>query len=454
MRILLSHLLIVASLGQCSAADFFSSPADRALADAEAGLRATKHDYDDSRLRTFASAMLSIYGSPNIFSPTDASALHVFDGAAINYNFPADILLALAERDSGFNPLARSIERGSLRRGIIKLTDDDVDREGVNPYLPDQAIYAAAKKLRGYLDGGMSIQDAIRAHFVGPVHAKWGADADDYVSDIMARAQRFAETYYGVQHTSQSEAPLVGSEIGAQMSGAGSQLPGKLPVQRMQKSQQSAVPASFAGTGFFVSQTGDVVTNSHVVENCSSISVKSDGGAVASATVIARDEAADLALLRIDTRRSAVARLRISIRLGESVAAFGYPHTGILASSGNFTLGNVTATSGLRDDNSRMQISAPVQHGNSGGPLMDAAGNVVGVVSSKLNAVKMAALEGDLPQNVNFAIKASVLATFLDVNRVAYARVADIAIPLAAPELADAARSISAFIVCAQKSMD
>ncbi|MGI8568125.1 MAG: S1 family peptidase, partial [Methylocella sp.] len=69
------------------------------------------------------------------------------------------------------------------------------------------------------------------------------------------------------------------------------------------------------------------------------------------------------------------------------VAAFGFPLAGLLATSGNFTLGNVTAVAGLGDDTRILQISAPVQPGSSGGPLLDYSGNVVGVVEGKLNAI-------------------------------------------------------------------
>ena len=103
-------------------------------------------------------------------------------------------------------------------------------------------------------------------------------------------------------------------------------------------------------------------------------------------------------------------------RIGESVYAYGYPMNGLLATSGNFTIGNVTATAGLGDDTGHIQISAPVQPGNSGGPLLDRFGNVVGVIQSKLNALKVASVTSDLPQNVNFAIKATVVLNFLDAN--------------------------------------
>ncbi|MFV3492931.1 trypsin-like peptidase domain-containing protein, partial [Mycobacterium tuberculosis] len=92
----------------------------------------------------------------------------------------------------------------------------------------------------------------------------------------------------------------------------------------------------------------------------------------------------DLAVLKVAGPAERSLPLRPSIRLGEGIAAFGFPHSDLLATTGNFTLGNVTALAGLRDDSRYLQISAPVQSGNSGGPLLDGSGNVVGVVTAKL----------------------------------------------------------------------
>ena len=79
----------------------------------------------------------------------------------------------------------------------------------------------------------------------------------------------------------------------------------------------------------------------------------------------------------------------------------------------NLSVGNVSALAGLGDDSRYLQISAPVQPGNSGGPLLDASGHLVGIVTAKLDA-RVARFTGDVPQNVNFALKAEVARTFLD----------------------------------------
>ena len=120
---------------------------------------------------------------------------------------------------------------------------------------------------------------------------------------------------------------------------------------------------------------------------------------------------------------------------------------GLLATNGNFTRGNVTATAGLRDDSSKLQISAPVQPGNSGGPLVDESGNVVGVVASKLNVLRVAIATNDFPQNVNFAIKASVAQTFLETNGASF-DVGTVGESLKPADLAERAQRFSAIIEC------
>jgi S1-C subfamily serine protease len=107
----------------------------------------------------------------------------------------------------------------------------------------------------------------------------------------------------------------------------------------------------------------------------------------------------------------------------------------------------VTALAGIGDDSRFLKISTPVQPGNSGGPLLDENGNVVGVVTSKLNAIKTVVAIGDVPQNVNFAMKAGALSTFLESTRVEVPA-ASHASPLSPPDLADVASSISVFVRC------
>ena len=205
-----------------------------------------------------------------------------------------------------------------------------------------------------------------------------------------------------------------------------------------------------SGTGFFVNSDGLVLTNAHVVSECKTIQVTTDGKSSSETQILAKDAVNDLAVLKTTLKPLRVASFRTGIRLGEQVEAFGYPLTQVLSSSGNFTIGNVTALAGIADDSRYLQVSAPVQPGNSGGPLLDQYGNLVGVVSAKLNALQiMLATNGDVPQNVNFVIKANAATNFLESNRIAITQ-GNLTVQVAAPDLADQAREMSTFIVCNQ----
>ena len=174
------------------------------------------------------------------------------------------------------------------------------------------------------------------------------------------------------------------------------------------------------GTAFSVAPQL-LVTNHHVITGCSKLSVVTPEGRRA-ASVVSAEASIDLALLRVFGMRGAIANLRTprSVALGETVSVFGFPLAGTLSSSGNFTGGLVSSLQGLRNAAGEIQITAPVQPGNSGGPVLDASGLVVGVVQSKLDAVRAAALTGDMPQNVNFAVSLDVLADFLEMNQVPF----------------------------------
>lgn len=169
------------------------------------------------------------------------------------------------------------------------------------------------------------------------------------------------------------------------------------------------------GSGFIVSTDGNVVTNDHVVRSCKEVRVRRLDESESAARIVATSRDDDLALLKADLTAKAVATFRSgkAIRQGDAVVAFGFPLSGILASSGNLTQGNITALAGVRDDERYLQISTPIQPGNSGGPLLDMNARIVGVTSASLRMPKSGRAAGPTPQNVNFAIKGSVAADFL-----------------------------------------
>jgi uncharacterized protein len=108
------------------------------------------------------------------------------------------------------------------------------------------------------------------------------------------------------------------------------------------------------------------------------------------------------------------------IRAGDDIVTVGFPFGSVLGSDLKVTKGNISSMTGISNDTSMFQFSAPVQPGNSGGPLLDAGGNVVGVVTAKLNDLGTLKATGSLPQNVNFAIKNQIVQIFLDSHGIEY----------------------------------
>ena len=178
---------------------------------------------------------------------------------------------------------------------------------------------------------------------------------------------------------------------------------------------------SGSGTGFFINKSGYILTAYHVIEDCRVLR-RRRGETVEELALIAKDPRNDLAVLKQATNHTAPASFRGagSARPGESVVVVGFPYYRALSSQAIVTTGTISSVSSLGDDTRFLQITAPVQSGNSGGPLLDQSGNVVGVVLSKLDALKVAELTGDIPQNVNFAIKSSVAETFLQSHGIQY----------------------------------
>jgi trypsin-like peptidase len=205
-----------------------------------------------------------------------------------------------------------------------------------------------------------------------------------------------------------------------------------------------------SGSGIAIGTGGEVLTNSHVIEGCANITAQL-ADKIEAATVLARDDRNDLAVIRTKSviGTAAIFREGASVRPGDTVVAMGYPLSGLLATTANVSVGTVSALAGLNDDSRYLQISAPVQPGNSGGPLLDTSGHLVGIVTAKLNAVRVARFTGDVPQNVNFAIKADIAKTFLDSRNIKYQSArSDQQMPPA--DIADIGRPFTVYLECSR----
>ncbi|WFU81154.1 trypsin-like peptidase domain-containing protein [Bradyrhizobium sp. CIAT3101] len=204
------------------------------------------------------------------------------------------------------------------------------------------------------------------------------------------------------------------------------------------------------GTGFVVSANGHIVTNNHVIDGCSELKGNLTGEAAMVLRVVSSDATNDLALLQPSSTVAFkdFARIRDrSFHSGDSVVAIGFPYHGLLTSDFTVTTGIVSSLSGMLNDTRFLQISAPVQPGNSGGPLFDTTGQVVGVVTRKLDGLRVAVATGTIPENINFAIKTGALRDFLDNSVVPY-QTAEPKGELKTPEIAGNARAYTMLISC------
>jgi S1-C subfamily serine protease len=209
------------------------------------------------------------------------------------------------------------------------------------------------------------------------------------------------------------------------------------------------------GTGFLISTNGHIITNNHVIDGCvGDIHGNLSGQGTMTLRTVATDETNDLALLQAPEAIKGAASIRATpIHPGDSIIVIGYPLHGLLTSDFTVSSGIVSSLSGLLNDTRYLQISAGVQEGNSGGPLLDTSGNLVGVVAAKINALKFAKATGDLPQNINFAIKTGAVRDFIDNSAVPY-QTTESKQEFKTAEIASKARTYTLLISCTAKLKD
>jgi hypothetical protein len=174
-----------------------------------------------------------------------------------------------------------------------------------------------------------------------------------------------------------------------------------------------------SGTAFFVNNT-DLVTAAHVIEGCTRLTF-TDGTDL---TVVAVHPRLDLALLASPRRSRSWIPVHLTGKpnLGQRIVALGYPFFGTFDTALSVTGGNISALAGMQDDPDMITISAPVQPGNSGGPLLAVDGSVIGVVVARIDALRVAEATGDLPENINYAVTGRELLAFLEAEGVSLPR--------------------------------
>ena len=163
------------------------------------------------------------------------------------------------------------------------------------------------------------------------------------------------------------------------------------------------------------------------------------------------DAVNDLALLQLAGMINDIAAITsdpAKLRQGDDIAVFGFPLNSVLSSGGNLTPGIISALTGLGNNTSQIQITAPIQPGSSGSPVLNKKGEVVGVVSMKLSDSKMAKATGQVGQNVNFAVSGQTLKSFLDAHKIDYAKGGYVSFDKSAADLADEAKKWTTVVEC------
>ncbi len=199
------------------------------------------------------------------------------------------------------------------------------------------------------------------------------------------------------------------------------------------------------GSGFFVDLDGHAITNAHVLVSCLKIGISGSGipaNDPLPTKVVAVDWENDLALIKAPNGGLARATLsgRMHAKLGERVVVLGFPLYSELRTGLNVTTGIVSAETGRNHDEGLFQITAPVQPGNSGGPILDMSGNIVGVVVSKVSNFRA--------ENIGFGIRVSVLRKFLNDQKISLDVSKENAESLTVEQISDTGKKFSAAIHC------
>jgi TPR repeat protein len=175
-------------------------------------------------------------------------------------------------------------------------------------------------------------------------------------------------------------------------------------------SWNASAEETYTGSGFFITTNGYFVTNYHVIKDADKISLRNVQGKTYEAVIVKTDKNNDLALLKVNGKFSALPVINSqTVKRGADVITVGFPNIDIQGKEPKLSEGIISALSGVQDEPTVFQISVPIQPGNSGGPLVNMDGNVVGIIASKLSTLYMLKNKGSVPENVNYAIKSNYL---------------------------------------------
>ena len=188
-------------------------------------------------------------------------------------------------------------------------------------------------------------------------------------------------------------------------------------LKKAQETSNKDARKTHIGTGFFVDENGLVCTAFHVVESANVIKIRKPNGKWKKANIIKLSQSTDIAILKAEIQGK-VPYLSLAnkneISIGNKVFTIGFPVPEVLGNEPKYTEGTISSVTGIQGEDSLLQITVPVQPGNSGGPLVDENGRAVGVILSSASVSKFYEYSGTLPQSVNWAVKSSYVRLLLN----------------------------------------
>jgi S1-C subfamily serine protease len=203
------------------------------------------------------------------------------------------------------------------------------------------------------------------------------------------------------------------------------------------------------GTGFFVTAEGHLLTNNHVIDECAVLTAEASNGESARAELVAADQRYDLAVVKTLLQPPATAAFRppAALAVGARADLVGYPTQGVAPITPFFTKGDVLELAGRQSDPARFMIKGDVRGGNSGGPVLDQTGTVIGVIFAETNTPKIFKETGQVVKDIGFAVRNAVVFDFLGRHGVSW-RTEPGGVSLGRDQVFEAAKSFVARIGC------
>ena len=222
----------------------------------------------------------------------------------------------------------------------------------------------------------------------------------------------------------------------------------KRPAQKKTLPSNKELITIGSGSGFYINKQGYALTNDHVVSICRQ-SVSIIDGKEILFRVIGADKANDIAIIKADTKPSNYIKINTDgAKLGENIVAVGYPLAGRLSDSVKITKGIVSSLTGLNNNIGQIQIDAALQPGNSGGPVLNEDGVLVGMASAGLNKLLMAKEAKYIPENVNFAVASPIIVNVLKNKKIKYSSPSFFGGNYSSTELAEIGRKSTIQLFC------